>query len=320
MDPRIKELRETMGTGSNRPGDLKTEFVHGVEGITVDLVDWPVNPYKAMFIMATTCWGKSVNKWAGTTPENRYNVIKAVLEGQALPLALEAPQFTFVIEGPSRSAFDQIARLRIGAVFSAKGMRDNDWSDAAIRIPSGLPNPDYNTFLVAKEAYHEALGKEGRATWQAARAYLPMSVVYGWSMSINYRALKGFCANRMKFCEQEDTCATAWLMAIAVWRKFPLLGSYLMPGCDATGECQYMRSYGLSNMFGCLFKPCGRHDSLVAEKQIEDVCEFNTACTDKRILEKQLGIAIPGTCREWLPSCYTDLSYKDRELIDDEVR
>ena len=132
------DLRKAMGTLPNQDPELETKFFKGVTGITVELLDHNINPYKAMFIMATSCWGKKINKWADCTPEDRFTVVKAVLDGQALPLALEAPNFTFAIEGLSRAAFDQFARTRIGACFSAKGMRDNNWKDAAMRIPTAL--------------------------------------------------------------------------------------------------------------------------------------------------------------------------------------
>ncbi len=321
----IEELRRVMGTLPSQSPDLKTKFYRGVEGIKVDLVDYNRNPYKAMYIIATTCWGNKVNKWSETSPEGRFLVVKSVLEGQALPLALEVPHFTFVIEGPSRAAFDQFARTRIGAVFSAKGMRDNNWKDCDIRIPNALwPNMNdsvqkkltfehiINIMKQVKETYSEIVDY-GKGSWQAARAVLPLYVCYGWSVSYTYAALRGVCANRMKFCEMEDTTGTAWLMAREVCKRFPLLGSYLRPGCDFTHKCQYHRSYTLSEMFGCLFKECGRNPCETSD----EYAEFNEVCTSKNLLEEQLNIAIPEP-DEWPAyNCYGDLSPLDQTLFEE---
>lgn len=314
----IDKLRAVMGTLPTKETKYdetkKVKFEKGAENITVELVDYNKNPYKAMYVLATSCWGDKINKWADTLPEHRFLVVKAVLERQALPLALEAPNFTFAIEGPSRAAFDQLARTRIGAVFSAKGMRDNNWLDCAIRIPSSLwPEVDQDCksifsddtekeliFNQIKELHSHSkriyakIVEQGKGSWQAARAVLPLYVVYGYSATYNYAALKNTCANRMKFCEMEDTCGTAWLMARAVFEKFPLLGSYLKPGCDVTKKCQYHSSYHLSEAFGCLFKECGRNPC----DAIDGYAEFNEACTDKNLLAQQLGIDIPNP-DEW---------------------
>jgi thymidylate synthase ThyX len=315
---KINELRKVMGTLPDQNPELKTKFYRGVEGISVELIEAMENPYKPMFVLGTTCWGKNVNKWEETSPENRFEVVKAILKGQALPLALEVPQFSFAIEGPSRAAFDQLARARLGVVFSARGMRDNNWKDASIRIPTSLwPSEQErllhdefmngstsekhkdayikcqnfsnieDTMLEVKHVYADIVDV-GKGSWQAARCVLPLYVVYGFSMAINFQSLKSMCSSRMKFCEMSDTVAVAWLLAKAVSEKFPLLGSYLRPGCDWTGKCQYHKSYTLSEMFGCLFSECGRNECSGSN----DYAEFNETCTDYHELEDQLGIHI----------------------------
>lgn len=340
----INELRRVMGTLPNQSPELRTKFVKGVEGITVDLIDYNVNPYKAMAIMATTCWGAKVDKWKEMSPEHRFMVVKAVLEGQALPLALEAPSFTFSIEGISRAGFDQMARTRLGAVFSARGMRDNNWKDASIRIPTALWPTDKEMNLYNENAGKglEALNDEllktvakvtnfndildtmrdvkqvysnivdiGQGSWQAARTVLPLYVVYGYSVSYNYNSLRGVCGNRMKFCEMEDVVAVAWLMQKAVSEKFPLLGNYLRPRCDFAGKCQYHTAYSLSEMFGCLFATCGRNKDTSDYKY----SEFNETCSNYRDLEEQLGIHITRP-NQWAKyETFDDLSEVDKKLF-----
>ena len=140
MDSNIEELREWIGTNPSKNPISETKLYRGVEGIIVHLVDWPAKPYKAMFAIATATWGSvySTQKWNKTSPEARLYVILAILNRKCLPNAMESSSFTFEIVGPSRSAFDQIARARIGAVFGSMGWRDNNHSDIGFRVPEGI--------------------------------------------------------------------------------------------------------------------------------------------------------------------------------------
>jgi len=121
----LNKLRKIMGTMPDEKPEFKTDFFKGVTGIEVKMVDWSHNPYRAMYTLATSCWGKKIDKWNDTLPEGRFNVVKAVLQKVALPLAYESVQFTFVCENIPRWSFDQIARARQGVVFSSRGTRDN---------------------------------------------------------------------------------------------------------------------------------------------------------------------------------------------------
>ncbi len=622
-DKKIDELRRAMGTMPDMDVPLVTRFYEGVRGIKVDLYDTSENPYKAMFNMVTSTWGKHINKWDEVSPENRFIVIRSLLEFKALPSAMEYPTFCFGIERCSRSAFDQIARARIGAVFAclysgehlietdegkkklkdvkvgdlvlthlgryrpvtqtfnaygteryeihfngygrkvtttaehpflvqsnnvlnwrkaselkcgdevvvlsggsceicgkplpmkntaskkmrerfcsqscqrkwwmtteeaanvnawfkkiqdpnrmsrpervvagllmylkqpaqygyrvqtldrhfcfidfafpeykigievhgfknshiygkeslfdqekntqriqrlnelgwkiieidsseledhidivlhrleeelqaccllqndehqfkfttvriksidhrygvkrmhynlevaednsyiasgivmhnSQGWRDNDHSDIGFRIPQAIyDSPNLITYVEAveqcKKVYHE-LVQSGQANWQDARAVLPISACHMFSMSINYMALRGFCNKRLKFCEQADTVAVAWLMRERVKEKFPLLGSYLRPSCDGRGVCEYHQSYSLSEAFGCLFSSCGRN----IDKDSDGYSTFNSSCTNSKTLAEQLGIKIPGP-KEDLPAQNWDaLEERDRELL-----
>lgn len=619
----IDEMRRAMGTMPDAQVPLITPLYEGVCGIKVELYDANTNPYKAMFNMATSTWGKQINKWPEVSPENRFRVIKALLEFKALPSAMEHPTFCFGIERCSRSAFDQIARARIGAVFAclysgehlvetdkgkkklkdiqigdlvlthlgryrpvtqifhdygteryeisfrgygrkvtttaehpflmqsngvlnwrkaselkcgdevvvlsggtceicgkllpmkntasqkmrerfcsqscqrkwwmtteeaaninawfkkiqdpnrmtkpesivagllrylkqhpqygyrvqtldghfcfidfafpeskigvevhgfknshiqgketlfdqeknaqrirrlseigwkiieidaseleehidevllrleeklqaccllqndehqfkfttvkvksiehrygarrmhynievaednsyiasgfvmhnSQGWRDNDHSDVGFRIPQGIYDSELRDEVVdalehCKVVYHK-LVESGQANWQDARAILPISACHMFSMSINYMALRNFCNKRLKFCEQADTVAVAWLMRQRVKEAFPLLGSYLRPACDNRGACEYHQSYSMSEMFGCLFKSCGRNP----DKESDGYSTFNSSCTDAKELARQLGIKIPGPKEDLPPQSWEALAESDRDLL-----
>jgi len=313
----ILKLRETMGTLPTQNPSLDTKFYTGVEGIKAELITATENPYKAMYVMATSCWGKKINKWNETSPEGRFLVIKAVLERQTLPLPLEAPQFTFAVEGLSRSSFDQLARSRIGFVFSARGVRDNNWKDVGIRIPNGIAKnvelqAEFISVALRVKEFYAELVETGKCNWQVARAILPLSIYYQFSFSANYMALFGFMNNRLKFCEQEDSCGASWAIREEIKKKFPLLGNYLRPGCDYSNKCQYYKTYGLSSMFGCLFKSCGRHPTDLQQGQ-EEYCEFNESCSDAKTIEEQLGFHIPRPNEYKVYESIEDLDDKDKE-------
>lgn len=293
----VNRLRKIMGTDPKVSIQLDTPFFKGVEGIEAKLIDSSKNPFKAMFDIATSTWttqGTHIDKWGETSIEGRKMVIKGVLEGQALPLALEAPQFTFAIEGCSRSAFDQIARIRVGAVIGSMGTRDNQHCDIGIRVPNALYREGNEELLAlfkesavnAKWTYWKIVESK-KANWQVARAILPQSVIHKFSFALNYQALRGFMSHRLLATEQEDTVATAMQMWKAMWDQYPLLAAYLRPACDWAGKHVCTKAYQMNELFGNLFADCGRFPSSTTYST------FNESCSNYDTLEKQLGWHYP---------------------------
>lgn len=313
----IEKLRVDMRTAPSRDVPLTTSFYRGVEAVDVSLMDWPNNPYKAMVNMVTSTWGDVIEKWEEIEPPARFLILKALLEHKTLPVAMEYPTFCFAISGCSRSAFDQIARTRIGAGYCSYGWRDNDQSDVGFVVPDQiyddwvLRDKFINVCQQSKEVYHEMV-KSGQANWQNARAILPISAEHRFSMTINYLALQGFCGRRLKFCEQADTVAVAWLIRECVKEVFPLLASYLRPSCDWGGKCQYHQTNTLSELFGCLFKSCGRNQ----DENPDGYALFNHSCANRVNLEEQLMIRIPMASEELPPKDYSELNSKDKAIID----
>lgn len=310
-DARVEELRgirERIGTLPQQEKEVDTRFFRGVEGITVDLVDGPRNPYASMFCMATSTWGRAtddvVRRWNDAAVEDRFEVVRSVLMGQALPLALEAPKFTFAIRNLSRWSFDQIARARLGVVYASLGTRDNNHSAIPFRFhESTFRDPEKLRIAVdnaveAKNRYG-AFVETGIGSWQEARTLLPISVVHRFMMAINYAALRGLCAKRMTFSEAEDTVAVAWLLRERLLNRrdgYPYLAAWLRPRCDYAGACCYHRAHTAAEAFGCLYRSCGRNP-VKSAPGFPDVdytyAEFNEACSDAETIGRQLGIDIP---------------------------
>lgn len=296
MSKDIWDLREQLGTKPVEHALEETTFYRGVEQIQVNLVDYPVNPYKSIFTIATATWGRvwDLKKWDAVSPESRLYVVLAVLNRKSLPNAMEAPSFTFEVAGPSRSSFDQIARARIGTVFGSMGWRDNDHSEIGFRVPEHIwRNEDQlNLFkdqcLAAKRWYVNYL-KTDQSNWQDARAVLPISALHRWSMAMNFMAMTSFMSKRLMFSEQADTVATAWLMRHKVKQQFPLLSQYLRPASDWARKCVEHVGDEMAQAFGCLFRCSGRWPCDLDS----DKYTFNTACSDRETLMDQLGIYIP---------------------------
>jgi hypothetical protein len=327
----IRGIRERLGTLPHQAKSVETRFFRGVEGIDVDLLDAPRNPYVSMFCMAVSTWGKATddvaNRWNRATPKDRFEVVRSVLAGQALPLALEAPKFAFSVRNLSRWSFDQLARARLGVVYASLGTRDNNhaeipfrFHEATFRDPTKLKVAIANA-LEAKRRYGDFLAS-GTSSWQEARELLPISCVHRFVMAINYAALRGLCAKRMTFSEAEDTVAVAWLLRERLLDSrngFPYLADWLRPRCDFVGACCYHRAHTASEAFGCLYRSCGRNPvkSAPGFPEVDYTCaEFNEACSDAGTIGRQLDIKIPGPDEDRPEGIeFEDLSPRDHALF-----
>ncbi|MEI8337400.1 MAG: FAD-dependent thymidylate synthase, partial [Actinomycetes bacterium] len=261
----IEALRRAMGTMPETNPQRKDEVLYGLKHLRVELVDGPHNPYKAIYEMVTSTWGSRDNwmdRWENATPEGRMSVVEATLAGKTLPTALEAAGFCWMIQGCTRSAFDQLARHRASGI-SSVGSRDNNHADAAVVFSNKQKIHDAENrawWKATKDIYCGRLDGD-RMTWQDAREFLPMSMEWRFSWTMNFRGFQDVCKQRLVFCEQWDTVGVVWAMRQKLAQQYPLLAAYCRPRCDFGGKCTYNTTYALSEMFGALFSPCGRNPS-----------------------------------------------------------
>ena len=313
----VNNLREAMGTMPNKDLVPHTMFYAGVNGITVEMTECPENPYRAIFEASVATWGDEqyATKWDNVSPENRFKVVKAALSGQTLPQALEPVNFMFIVRGASRAQFDQHARQRVGATFFSQGVRDNSRADAGFRVPTEfLSDPDLMERIGehvkdGKDLYAEII-RRGMGSYQSARAILPMGITHNYKYAANLQAIKGYMAQRLQACEQEDTVFVAISIRKAIEDKFPLIASHLKPGCDYAKKCTYHQSYTLSEMFGCLFAGCGRWPDE------NEYSTFNGSCSNYRTMAEQGGIQLrsPTFWREY--DTFECLSTEDLVLFE----
>jgi len=300
----IEKMREIMQTAPEYQPAREDGIYVGVEGIRVQLVDYPANPYRAIYELVTSTWGgrkRWWRRWENAPVEGRIMAVKACLEGKTLQQALEAISFTWKIEGCSRSAFDQLARHRFTAIGSV-GMRDNNWRDAALRVPTPLKRylPEIREWWKRTKDLYCKFVDLGQQSWQNARFILPMGVCWRFVWTMDYRAFRDtVCSRRMMFCEQFDTVYTVYAMWAELRKKFPLLAAYCRPLCDRVKRCVYHDLYSLSAAFGCLFRPCGRWP--ITTEEVYATFE-NEAAADPEEIDRELrrnyGFGVPSP-DEW---------------------
>jgi len=316
----LDALRRTMGTMPDQNiENSKTEMHIGVSGITVEMFDYPRNPYRVIFEGAVATWGTETyeTKWPLVSPENRFKVVKAALSGQTLPQAVEPVQFFFIARGASRSSFDQHARQRLATFFS-QGVRDNSRLAAGFRLPTELypengGDPELfkeiaDYVMTYKRLYKKIL-QQGHGSFQSARCLMPMGMTHHYKWSVNLGALKSYMAQRLQACEQSDTVQ----VAIAAWdqinARFPLIASYLKPGCDHAKRCTYHQISTLGECFGCLFAGCGRWPDP------KPYATFNKSCSSYEQMAAESGIKFPRPS-DWVDyERFEDLCASDVALL-----
>ena len=323
----IDNMRQAMGTLPSQAPKKTYAWKNSLDSLYVNMVDWTLNPYKAMVAMAAATWGDnetgSTGKWALLTPDNRFRIVLAILTGNTLPQAAEAVQFTFEVNGTPRHTFDQHARARVGTAFASIGTRDNNkldadflfYPDVAKRIEE---DPEYRKRVEewiknTKDLYENTIS-HGQGSWQSGRAFLPMSTNHSYVFTQNYLALKGQCSRRLMACEESSIVALHIALRKLVGGKFPLLANYLRPACDGARRCIYHEGpEGMTKYFSSLFACCGRWPTK------EQYSEFNVSCSTYEELAEH-GFTLPGPTewRHFTENSYDDLSDDDQYYFEED--
>ena len=201
------------------------------ETFEVSLEDYSANPYRAMFVSATSTWGDNEfkPKWDRTSLAGKLEVIKAVLCHKTLPQAKEAVMFTFRVARVPRLIFDYHAQTVNHCFFMSQGLRDNNRIDADILVDN-YNAVDEKLFADLKDMYEFALTDNG--SWQSARAFLPQSYCHSYHFGQNLLSIistRGFHASG-KFGDgykEEKLILIYEKVAQEIANKFPLIGLYV---------------------------------------------------------------------------------------------
>jgi hypothetical protein len=291
----LRAKRKALGTDAHRATDDRTMFVRGGIMTTVEMISGPENPYRDMYVHAMQTWGgpgeSKLDQWEHATLANRKEVVKDILTRQALPLALELPDFYFEVRNASRISFDQIARMRIGVTFSSEGTRDNDVSDIAVMVPPRIFDNRHHLRIFEQGVRHSKVMYkslvDAGVPWSDARHLIPQGIMHRFAIDINYAALSNFLGKRMRFCMDFATVDVAWKMWKEVKDRYAVLALPLRPECDYAKKCTYRAEGRSGEAYSNLFNGCGRWPDP------NPVGEFNVSSSDQTDQAVSLGYGDP---------------------------
>lgn len=247
----------------------KTRFLDWLDAIHVTILHESYAEAKfAMRVMQRMTWAHDYEDLIRRASEAE---LQSSLSGQTLPLNLEVPTWTFLIEGVSRIITHQIVRTRLGVVFSQRGTGDQDCRHDDVLVPRSLNRPDEVTnleyyihaALVAKNFYAGACDGYGAGlggqSLVAMRYALPQSLAQMIVININLQALIGLVGKRLCTNETIEYNRVAEQMAACVVKSHPELAPYLKADCDKPSGCYYQKAFG-KPFAGSVYVPDEKHD------------------------------------------------------------
>ena len=225
---------------------LHEQEFRGTEGMKVTLIDYPTDPYLAMFTGQTASWRPWRQK-----PDSAKEIID-LLDGIAAGKiwagqVFEAINFTFLIENISRATTHQLVRVRIGAGFMQESGREGTWNKANFITPlTILENDECHKLYVDEMSEqiktYEFLRDKGIPP-QDVRFMYGHGVAQNMWMTINFRALQEWCSKRLCTTMQWEINTLARQVRDEVISRFPHLGILLKSSCERAGGCKSITNY-----------------------------------------------------------------------------
>ena len=218
----INDIRKATGTLPSENPERQTKYLTLDQSLKVSLEDWSHNPYKCMFIAATSTWGDNnyESKWNKVSNENKLEVIKAVLTHNTLPQAREMVSFIFRVKGVPRWLFDLHTQTKF-TTFMIIGCRDNNKIDCDFVFGD---EDEYefneNVYEKLKDLYQYTLD-QGSGSWQSARAFLPLNYSHSYHFGQNLLSISS-----MKFDNDHLKLLYKYIIE-SIRNRFPLIGIYL---------------------------------------------------------------------------------------------
>lgn len=162
---------------------------------------------------------------------------------------LEHSQFTFAIEGVSRSLLAQISRHRIGVSLSVQSQRYvnlestfNYVTPKALQDEGDLQSYFTECMQQAYESYTELINKGVKP--EDARAVLPNACCTNMVITLNLRSLIHLCNERLCTRAQLEIRQLVQLMVKEVLKDNEWLKPYLVPKCIPLKGCSEHKSCG----------------------------------------------------------------------------
>ena len=219
----------------------------------VKLISSTQNLLDVIYTGATTCYnaGSPIDKWFDvctiSTDKKIKLIDKCIRAGH--DSVLEHSQFTFAIEGVSRSLMSQISRHRIAVSLSIQSQRyvnlENNFdyvTPKALQDEGDLQWYFTECMNQAYESYIELLDKGVKP--EDARAVLPNACCTNMVVTLNLRSLIHLCNLRLCSHSQLEIRQLVLQMVREVLKDNEWLKPYLAPKCELNGYCNEDKSCG----------------------------------------------------------------------------
>lgn len=229
------------------------QFLWGVDGIEVEMVDYPEQWRidKLVHLLTEAPFEFPDLTFADFSPNDLRQYSEDVFSGKKgfIGNFMEGIAFTFSLKNVTRSFTHQHVRHRIGHCFVQQGGRNNDFRHQPIRVPLSYPmeQSTYESFIKAKMDYAKDI--DNGIPVQDARFKLPIGICTHIFWMCNFRSLDAFMRQRMCNNFHWEMNYVAKLVKVAVMEKLPMLANKLAPQCEHLEKCIYKDD---------LFTPCGK--------------------------------------------------------------
>lgn len=237
----------------------------------VKLISTTPNLLDVLYTGARTCYNAGspidmFNEVGDIPPDKKLKLINGCIKS-GHDSVLEHSQFTFAIEGVSRSLMAQITRHRIGVGFSIQSQRYveiKEDQNYLTDLYTGLDTEDYinselchildkyfvdahkfknlNGYYFALDNYLEAIKMGDKP--EEARRFLPNATKTNMVITLNLRSLIHLCNERLCTRAQLEIRQLVQLMVKEVLVENEWLKPYLQPKCESLGYCPEYKGCG----------------------------------------------------------------------------
>lgn len=199
-------------------------------------------------------------------------------------LEFDNNSITYFVNNAPICEFDQHSRARVGVKFFNYKVSQDPIYVFYTHVYDMLEKDEefkHKTFDIL-----EKLEKIRNEEKEIPTTYNLMTRACSYMVKQDFNSLRGQMSRRLKLCEEEFIVGVHWLLRDKMIKEGIEIAKEFLPACDKLGYCDYSSADYLSNMFGCLFKGCGRWPDK------SSFASFNESCTTNELLESQLGIEI----------------------------
>lgn len=236
-----------------------TRFKNNMLAINVSVVNAPtVDDLRNMippFILAT--WSENPNNDSFSsklTVKQKDDIIREVIEGNALPTALEAVNIVFLIEGISLQEVTHILRYR-NASFSADCSGDKWWSYRDALVPSSIQNSDdifmrYKLIVnMMKQLYCDMIDSK-KISIMDARSILPRCLETHYYVRMNLKDSIHFIKQRIdKQIQPETDNILAYEMYLRLLELYPMMNGMIDIHAPSMHYIKNARSGKATNLY-----------------------------------------------------------------------